>query len=133
MASNPSPFSSLTPPVQAFPFIDAGGKLTVAALQFLTQLWGAVQGTVAIRLGSIFVRESQGAQGLANLTAGSVVVASTAVTASSRIYLTAQDNTTTGALRVSARVAGTSFTITSSNGADTGDVAWLLLEPAPPP
>jgi hypothetical protein len=37
---------------------------------------------------------------------------------------------TPGWLRVSARVAGTSFTITSSSGTDTSTVAWLIAEPA---
>jgi len=68
-------------------------------------------------------------QGIATLTAGSVVVSNTSVTASSRIQLTAQDNSTTGALRVSARTAGTSFTITSSNAGDSGVVAYEIFEP----
>lgn len=68
-------------------------------------------------------------QGTATLAAGTVVVANTSVTASSRIVLTAQDNNSTGALRVSARTAGTSFTITSSNAADTGVVAYEIFEP----
>ena len=42
--------------------------------------------------------------------------------------MTAQDNSTTGALRVSARTAGTSFTITSSNSGDSGVVAYEIFE-----
>jgi hypothetical protein len=77
------------------------------------------------------VKEGSNAkQGTATLAAGTVVVANTSVTASSRIVLTAQDNNTTGALRVSARTAGTSFTITSSNAGDTGVVAYQIFEPA---
>lgn len=70
--------------------------------------------------------------GLATLAAGTVTVATTAVTANSRIYLTGQGDTagTEGWLRVSARVAGTSFTITSSSGTDTSTVAWMIVEPA---
>ena len=68
-------------------------------------------------------------QGTATLVAGTVVVANTSVTANSRIFLTPQDNNTAGALRVSARTAGTSFTILSSNGADTGVVAYEIFEP----
>lgn len=67
-------------------------------------------------------------QGTATLTAGTVVVSNTNVTANSRIFLTPQDNNTTGALRVSARTAGTSFTITSSNAGDTGKVAYEIFE-----
>jgi hypothetical protein len=69
-------------------------------------------------------------QGIATLAAGTVTVANASTTATSRIFLTAQDNNSTGALRVSARTAGTSFTITSSNAADSGVVAYQIFEPA---
>lgn len=70
--------------------------------------------------------------GTATLVAGTVVVATTAVTANSRVFLTAQTSgAAPGALRVSARTAATSFTITSSSGTDTSAVAWMLVEPAP--
>jgi hypothetical protein len=69
-------------------------------------------------------------QGVATLVAGTVVVANTSITAVSRIFLTAQDANTAGSLRVSARVAGTSFTILSSNNADTGVIAYEIFEPA---
>lgn len=75
---------------------------------------------------------SNAKQGLtAAMTAGTITVSTTAVTANSRIFLTAQNTGgTPGALRVSARVAGTSFTITSTSGTDTSTVAWLIMEPA---
>lgn len=69
-------------------------------------------------------------QGVATLSGGTVTVANTRVTANSRIFLTPQDNNTTGAVRVSARVAGTSFTITSNNAGDTGVVAYEIFEPS---
>lgn len=65
--------------------------------------------------------------GTCTLVAGTCTVADTNVTAASKIFLTAQDNNTTGTPRISARTAATSFTITSSNGADTGVVAWHLV------
>lgn len=68
--------------------------------------------------------------GLATLAASTVVVNTTAVTANSRIFLTSQSNTVTGALRVSARTPGTSFTIVDAVGAEAGTVAWMLVEPA---
>jgi len=82
--------------------------------------------------GGFKVKEGTNAtMGLATLVAGAVVVSTTKVTASSRILLAGQaDGGTPGFLRVSARTAGTSFTITSSNGADTSTVAWLIMEPA---
>ncbi len=68
--------------------------------------------------------------GTAVLTAGAVTVANTSVTANSRIFLTSQaDGGTPGFLRVSARSAGVSFTITSGSGADTSTVAYLIVEP----
>lgn len=70
--------------------------------------------------------------GLATLAAGTVVVNTTKVTATSRIHLTGQaDGGTPGWQRVSARTAGTSFTITSSSATDTSTVAWIIIEPAP--
>lgn len=79
------------------------------------------------------VKVAEGANakmGTSVLVAGSVVVANTSVTANSRIFVTSQvDGGTPGFLRVSTRTAGTSFTITSSNGADTSTVAWIMVEP----
>lgn len=73
---------------------------------------------------------SNKAMGVATLVGGTVTVNNTKVTANSRIFLTSQaDGGTPGTLRVSARVAGTSFTITSSSGTDTSTVAFLILEP----
>lgn len=83
-------------------------------------------------LGGVQVKEGTNAvMGSVTLVGGSAVVATTAVTASSRIQLTGNvDGGTPGWLRVSTRTAGTSFTITSSSGTDTSTVAWLLVEPA---
>lgn len=73
---------------------------------------------------------ANGKQGTATLAAGTVTVANTSVTASSRIFITPQETgALTGILRVSARVVGTSFTITSSVGTDTAVVAWEIFEP----
>lgn len=69
--------------------------------------------------------------GTATLAAGVATVATTAVTANSRIFVTSQvDGGTPGFLRVSARNAGADFTITSDSGTDTSTVAWLIVEPA---
>lgn len=77
------------------------------------------------------LRESGSAPvaGLATLVAGTVTVNTTAVTANSRIQLTAQNSgAAPGTPRVSARVPGTSFTITSTSGTDTSSVAWQMSE-----
>jgi hypothetical protein len=77
------------------------------------------------------VREGSNARmGVATLVGGTVTVANTSVTATSRIFLTAQTSgAAAGALRVSARVAATSFTVTSSSGTDTSQFAYLIVEP----
>lgn len=70
--------------------------------------------------------------GTATLVGGTVTVANTSVTANSRIF--AESNTdggTPGWLRISAKVVGTSFTITSSSGTDTSTVAWYIVESIP--
>lgn len=73
---------------------------------------------------------SNAKSGTATLVAGAVTVSNTSVTANSRIQLTSQaDGGTPGFLRVSARTAGTSFTITSSSGTDTSTVGYFIVEP----
>jgi hypothetical protein len=68
--------------------------------------------------------------GQATLTAGTVTVSNTSVTANTRIFLShAITSGTLGHLHISARSAGVSFTITSSSGTDTSTVNWLLIEP----
>lgn len=70
-------------------------------------------------------------QGTATLSGGTVTVSNASVTASSRIFLTGQqDGGTPGFLRISARSAGVSFTITSSSGSDASTVAYQIFEPA---
>lgn len=82
--------------------------------------------------GGLAVKEGANARsGVSTLVGGTVVVANTSVTATTRIQLTSNtDGGTPGWLRVSARTAATSFTITSSSGTDTSTVAWFLVEPA---
>lgn len=94
-------------------------------------------GTAADKTGTLslagvkFVEGSNARMGTATLTAGAATVSNTSVTANSRIFLTSQaDGGTPGWLRVSARTASTSFTITSSSGTDTSTVAWIIYEPA---
>lgn len=80
------------------------------------------------------VKEGSNAkQGTATLVAGTVTVSNTSVTANSRILLTVQSLgtvTSPKAVAVTARSAGTSFTITSADVTDTSVVAWEIFEPA---
>ena len=82
---------------------------------------------------SLRIKEGTNAcMGRATLVGGTVTVNTTAVSANSEIFLTCQTpGGTPGFLRVSARVAGTSFTILSSSGTDTSVVAWMIVEPSP--
>ena len=83
-------------------------------------------------LGLAVAEGSNAKQGVATLVAGTVTVANTSVTANSRIQLTEQALGTVSvpsALCVSARVAGTSFTILASQATDTSVVAYEIFEP----
>ncbi len=73
------------------------------------------------------------AMGIGTLSGGTLVISNTRVTANSRIFLTDQGGTVTnlGSLYISARTAGTSFTVSSSNVLDASTFAWVILEPAP--
>lgn len=72
--------------------------------------------------------EQKQASGTAVLVGGTVLV-NYPVTVNSRIFLTSQvDGGTVGFLRISAKTLGSNFTITSSNGADTSTVAYLIIE-----
>lgn len=74
---------------------------------------------------------SNAKMGTATLVAGTAVVNNTSVTTNSRIFLTSQNTSgTSGAVNVSARVVGTSFTITSTSALDTSNVAWIIFEPS---
>lgn len=72
--------------------------------------------------------------GVVTLVGGTATVSNTSVTASTRIFLTVQSpGGTLGAVYVSSRVAGTSFTITSLSAIDTSTIAWQLIEPSAVP
>lgn len=80
------------------------------------------------------IKEGSNARmGVATLTAGTVTVSNTSVTANTRIQLTIQSLgtvTTPKAIGVTARSVGTNFTITSADNTDTSVIAWELKEPA---
>lgn len=90
-------------------------------------------GDVAVsQVGSgLMVTEGANAKmGTATLVAGAATVATTKVTANSRIFLSGQNSSGThGNLTVSARTAATSFNIASSSATDTRLVAWMIVEP----
>lgn len=66
--------------------------------------------------------------GTATLSGGTITVNTSAVTANSQIILTPQETgQLNGRIRVSARTAGSSFTITSSDNTDTATVSYLII------
>jgi hypothetical protein len=70
--------------------------------------------------------------GVATLVAGTVTVNTNKVAANSRIYLSIQSLGTVAdpkPIAVTARVAGTSFTIRSADATDTSVVAWNIVSP----
>jgi hypothetical protein len=115
-----------------------GGPLTLLASGYAgyagTDLNVVDSSNVRIASAGAGVKVAEGAnckQGVATLVAGTVTVANTAVTANSRILLTVNTpGGTVGSPYVSARVPGTSFTITSTSAADTSTVAYEIFEPA---
>lgn len=84
-----------------------------------------------ITAGKIFITAgSNTAVGTGTLTGGSVTVSNTSVTANSLIFLTdttAGALTNVGSLVVSAKVASTSFTVTSTNVLDTSTFNYLII------
>nr|DAR07939.1 MAG TPA: hypothetical protein [Caudoviricetes sp.] len=90
-------------------------------------------GDLRLKQAGAGVRIAEGAnckQGVATLVAGTVTVANTRITANSRIHATGQDNNVTGTVRISTRTPGVSFTLTSTNAADSGVVAYTIFEPS---
>jgi hypothetical protein len=113
--------------------LSPAGKFRIGAVSG-TELHD-IYGSAVIQGAGNGLRIAEGANakmGVSTLVAGTVVVATTAVAANSRIMLTCQDPNggTPGAEYVSARTAATSFTITSTNVLDTCIVAWMIVDPS---
>lgn len=104
------------------------GVKTTSPTEALHVLGNLLLGTAG---NGVKIKEGSNAtMGVATLVAGAVTVSTTKVTANSRIFAFSQAaGGTPGWLRISARVAATSFTITSSDALDTSTVAWLIVEP----
>jgi len=116
------------------------GALTLASTTFTsgnvlagTLTLGTADETkmASLKIGSKINVETTGAAataGTSTLVGGTVTVNTTAVTANSIILLSHQTNAgAPGFVSVTARVVGTSFTITSSSGTDTSTIGWLIL------
>ena len=78
--------------------------------------------------GSITLSNGLG-RGTIALVGGTITVPNVSTAANSKIMLTAQiPGGTVGALYVSSRIVGTSFTITSTSATDTSTVAWMVFQ-----
>jgi hypothetical protein len=77
------------------------------------------------------VKEGSNARmGQSTLSGGTVTIANTSVNTGTRIFVfPSSAGTLNGRLRVASRVAGTSFTVTSSDAGDSAAFDWLLVEP----
>jgi hypothetical protein len=115
-ASAPSGTANLTANQLAGLVVDNARKLAAAVIGPTVKEGGA-----AARMG------------VTTLVSGAKVINTTAVTANSRIFVGVQSLgtvTTPKTVAVTARSAGTSFTITSADNTDTSVVAWKIVEPA---
>lgn len=105
------------------------GGLTATAGNITATNGNLVLGTAGNKL-SIATGANASIGTSAAMVAGTVTVATTAVTASSRIFLTVNTpGGTQGVLSAptASIVAGTSFVINSSNAADTSTVNWWIV------
>lgn len=73
---------------------------------------------------------SNAKMGEATLVGGTVTVANTSVTANSLIFMSVHTQGGTQGILSYTRSTGVSFTINSTNAADTSTVIWMIVEPA---
>lgn len=123
---------------------EIGGNLTVAGYTALAAgqadgqwtLWSGAKDVLRLGTagGGLAIKEGANAtSGVATLVAGAVTVPTDKVAADSRIQVTVQalgTVTSPQAVGVTARTAGTSFTLTSADATDTSTVAWHIISPA---
>jgi hypothetical protein len=102
------------------------------ALNGTVNLLGQGDGSVTLAGRTVVPATGAGARmNTAVLAGGTVTVNTTAIGANSVVMLTTQvPGGTVGAPYVSARTAGTSFTITSTSASDTSTVGWRILDPS---
>ncbi|MBZ6175606.1 hypothetical protein KVH24_23065 [Streptomyces olivaceus] len=135
--SGPSddPVDAFAGPTDVGGNLNVGGYAAVASGQSngVWNIWDATAKalTVGSAGGGVAIAEGANARmGVAALVGGTVTVANTSVTATTRVAVFRQ--TAGGALgHLAAEVdAGVGFTVDSSSATDTSTVAWVLFEPA---
>lgn len=105
--------STVTPNSAAYPSFKADGQIKISGEGY-----------------GLSIKEGSNAKlGTATLSGGTVTVSNTAVTANSRIFVTANSTSAGhGSLWVQGIVAGTGFDIKSTNASDNAAVAWMIIE-----
>ena len=107
--------------------ITAGTGITATTGNITATNGNVVLGTAGNKL-SITTGTNASIGQSAAMTAGSITISTTAVTASSLIFLTnALPGGTVGTLSVGTITAGTSFVINSSSATDTSKVNWWII------
>jgi len=88
----------------------------------------------SVQAGSLLIKSGANAKiGTGTLSGGTTTISTTAVTASSLIFLGDQGGgvlANIGSLSVGTVTPGTSFVVNSSNALDSSKFAWLIIEPA---
>jgi hypothetical protein len=109
----------------------ASGTITVPSVTDTLAVLGTAQSFTATQtFKKVNVTTGSNANaGTGTLSGGTVTISTTAVTASSLIFLTdtASSLTNVGILSVTAKSAGTSFTVTSSVAIDSSAFNWLII------
>jgi hypothetical protein len=127
--STDTPLTVTAAPSQVSPIILVQDDSTNAILTF------KADGSLffnKVGAGLEFTEGTDASLGVATLVGGTVTVNNTKVAANSRIFVTVQSLGGVAApvgVAVTARTAGTSFTITSASALDTSVVAWMIVTP----
>lgn len=100
----------------------SGGQFSIFGNTAAALNIGSAGGGIQIKTGT------NARLGQATLVGGTVTVSNTSVTANTRVFLSRKTIGGTAGFLTYTLTAGTSFTITSANGADTSVVDWLLVE-----
>jgi len=112
--------------------IDGNGNLAIGkdSPNYKLDVVGDI-GITALGAG-LKIKEGTNAKlGITTLVNGAATVATSAVTATSRIMLTIQSpGGTVGSPYIQARVSNASFTIQSTSSSDQSVVAWLIVDPS---
>jgi len=109
--------------------IGSGGEIAINGATVTDKL--NLIGNINMQTAGNKIKQATGtnaACGTVTLTAGTATVSTTAVTTNSLIYLTVQESGTyNGRIRVSARVASTSFTINTNDAGDNCVVSYQII------